>query len=127
MPLAVPRAASRAFQRAHPRLEHADGRVGIAAIDEAFLVALEARLGLLGAVIDIAGVEEDGLGGFAELAAQRAFMHKLRRRAPGAFARLGPFFADHGRHSLFRRRAQKNPGFGCRQKTGIGLAPRTAF
>ena len=43
-----------AFQRAHALLEHVDGRVGVARIDEAGLLALEARLGGLGGVVDIA-------------------------------------------------------------------------
>ena len=38
-----------AFQRAHALFEHVDGRVGVARIDEAGLLALEARLGGLGA------------------------------------------------------------------------------
>ena len=46
----------RSFKRAHARLEHGDGGIGVAAIDETFLVALEASFGLLGAVIDIARV-----------------------------------------------------------------------
>jgi hypothetical protein len=44
----------RPFQRAHAPLEHVDRGIGIAAIDETFLVALEAALGLLGVVIDVA-------------------------------------------------------------------------
>ena len=57
------RAARRfgAFEQAHALLEHGHGGIGVAAIDEAFLVALEAGLGLLGAVIDVARVEEDRL------------------------------------------------------------------
>ena len=35
-----------AFEQAHALLEHGDGRVGVARIDEARLLALEARLGL---------------------------------------------------------------------------------
>src|SRR5262245_41500504 len=65
-----------AFDLAHALFEHVDRRISIAAIDEAFLVPLEARLGLLGAVIDIARVEKDGLGGLAELASERPFMYE---------------------------------------------------
>ena len=61
-----------AFQRAHARLEHGHGGVGVAAIDIAVLVALEAGFGLLGACVDVARVEEDGFRRLAELAAQRA-------------------------------------------------------
>ena len=39
----------RAFQRAHALFEHVDGRVGVARIDEARLLALEARFGGFGA------------------------------------------------------------------------------
>ena len=85
-----------AFQRAHPRLEHGHGGVGVAAIDVAFLVALEAGLGLLGGCIDIARVEEDRLRGLAELASQRALMHELGRRMPGACALLLILFCRHG-------------------------------
>ena len=37
----------RAFQQAHALLEHGDGRIGVARIDEARILALEARLGRL--------------------------------------------------------------------------------
>ncbi|ODS03003.1 hypothetical protein AUC71_12175 [Methyloceanibacter marginalis] len=75
-----------AFQRAHAVLEHGDGGIGVTAIDIAFRVALEPGLRLLGAVIDIAGVEEDGLGGLAELAAPRALVHELGGGRPGLAA-----------------------------------------
>ena len=111
MPLAVPRAASAPSERAHARLEHGHRGIGVAAIDEAFLVALEARLGLLGALIDVARIEEDGLRGLAELAPQRARMHELGRRMPGdaaLFLILGP----HGRHSRFAAGHKKTRNFG---------------
>ena len=38
-----------ALQQAHALLEHGDGRIGEAAVDEARVLVLEARLGLLGA------------------------------------------------------------------------------
>ena len=111
------------LERAHARLEHRDGRVGVAAIDIARLVALEPRLGLLGGLIDIARVEEDGLGGLAELTAQRPLMHEPRCRAPGARAALIVFTCPHGRHSF---RLEPRPGhkkartLALSQKTGIG-------
>ena len=90
----------RAFERAHALLEHVDGGIGIAAIDEAFLVALEAALGLLGVIIDVAGVEEDGLRGLAELAPQRALMHEPGRRAPNLPLLLLVLLCRHGTYSL---------------------------
>ena len=111
----------RAFKRTHATFEHGHGGVGVAAIDVAVLVALEARLGLLGALIDIAGVEEDGFRGLAELAAQRALMYEPRCRAPGAGSSrlLLPPWASlplTGAEAW----AQKNPLLGFSQKTGIG-------
>ena len=55
-----------AFQRAHALFEHVDGRVGVARIDEARLLALEARFGRLRALVDIALGEVHRLGGLAE-------------------------------------------------------------
>src|SRR6476469_9646877 len=110
----------RTFQRAHARLEHADGGVGVSAVDEAFLVALEARFGLLGVVVYIAGVEEDRLGGLAELAPHGALVHELGRWTPSALAGLGTLLRRHGQNSPVHVRGTKKPDSGCRQKTGIG-------
>ena len=44
----------RAFQRAHALLEHIDGRIGIARIDETGLLALETRFRAFGRVVDVA-------------------------------------------------------------------------
>jgi hypothetical protein len=41
-----------AFQQAHALFEHVDGRVGVTRIDEARRLALEARLGGLGGIVD---------------------------------------------------------------------------
>ena len=57
-----------------------DGRVGEARIDEARLLALEARLGGLGAVIDEALGQEDRLGVLAELRPEDAAMDQRGRR-----------------------------------------------
>ena len=73
-----------AFEQAHALLEHGDGRIGVARIDEARILALEARLGGLRAAIDEALGQEDRLGGLAELRAERAAMHQLGRRAAAA-------------------------------------------
>ena len=51
-------------------------------VDEARVLVLEARLGLLGAVVDEALGQEHRLRGLAELGAQRAAMHQLRLGAP---------------------------------------------
>ena len=121
-----------AFQRAHARLEHGHGGVGVAAIDIAVLVALEAGFGLLGARIDVARVEEDGFRRLAELAAQRAFMHEPRRRLPGARAlRSSPCLrplvsstleshSDRPHKKTRTLAAAKRPGSARR-------SPRTAF
>jgi len=130
---AARRAARRrsAFERAHARLEHGDRGVGVAAIDEAFLVALESGFGLLGAVIDVAGIEEDGLGGLAELTPERAAMDKRGGLVPGNGLAATVLARAHVNTPYNAGRAiaaQKNPDSGFRQKTGIGLnAPRTAF
>src|SRR5262245_9473107 len=106
----------RPFQRAHAPLEHVDGGIGIAAIDETFLVALEAALGLLGVIVDVAGVEKDGLRGLAELASERALMHEPGCRAPRLPLLFLVLLCRHGIHSLRYMRAQKNPGFGSSPK-----------
>src|SRR4029077_20735671 len=98
------------FNRAHARLEHGHGGIGIAAIDETFLVALEAALGLLGAIVDVAGVEEDGFRRLAELAPERALMHEPGRRAPRLPLLLLVLLCRHGIHSLRSRAGTKKPG-----------------
>ena len=72
----------RTFQRAHALLEHVDGRVGVARIDEAGLLALEARLGGFGGLVDIALRQVDRFRRLAVLGAQRARMHELGCRLP---------------------------------------------
>src|SRR5262245_1622457 len=113
----------RAFERAHARLEHGDGRVGVAAIDKALFVALETGLGLLGAVIDVARIEKDRLGGLAELASQGAAMDEGGRLVPGNGLVLAVLARAHDRNSLQcgpSNRRNKKPGLWLRQKTGIG-------
>ncbi len=61
-----------AFERGHAGFEHVDGRIGEARIQIARLGADEARLALLGAVVDEALGEKQRLRRFAELRAQRA-------------------------------------------------------
>ena len=56
----------------HPALEHRDRRIGETRIEEAGLFALEARLALLGTVVDKALGEKQGFRGFAELRAHAA-------------------------------------------------------
>ena len=46
-------ARSGTFERGHPRLQHRDRRIGEAGILEARILVEEARLGLLGAVVDM--------------------------------------------------------------------------
>src|SRR5690606_7497868 len=54
--------------------------IGEAGVDVAGIRALEARLGLLGGLIDMALGEEQRLGGLAELRADGAAVDEARRR-----------------------------------------------
>jgi len=56
-----------AFQQAHALLEHRDGRIGEARIDEAGIIALEPRLGRLHRRIGEALRQKQRLGQFAKL------------------------------------------------------------
>ena len=67
----------RAFQPAHALLEHRHRRVGVARIDEARIVALEAGLGRLGIGVDEALGQEHGFRGLAELRPHRAAVHQF--------------------------------------------------
>ena len=64
----------RALEGGHPGLEHVDGRIGEPRVEIARLGAVEARLALLGAVIDKALGEKQRFGCLAELRAERAGM-----------------------------------------------------
>ena len=66
-----------AFEQAHALLEHGDGRIGVARIDEARIVALEARFGGFRVGIDEALRQEHRLGGLGELRTERAAVHEL--------------------------------------------------
>ena len=63
-----------AFELDHAALEHRDRRIREARIDEAGILALEARLALLGGVVDVALGQEQRLRRLAELRAQGAGM-----------------------------------------------------
>ena len=65
-----------AFELDHAALEHRDVGIGKARIEKAGILALEARLALLGGVVDEALRQEQRFGGLAELRAQRAGMHQ---------------------------------------------------
>ena len=105
----------RAFQQPHALLEHGDRRIGVAAVDEAGL-ALEALLGLLGRLVDVALGEEQRLGGLAELRAQRAPVHEQGLRASA----LRALRSVAGLSSC----ALSSPGCNARQqKTGSNSAP----
>ena len=83
MPVAVARQASAPSISGQPLLQHGDGRVAEAGILVMLDRAGEGGLGLLGAVVDEAGGEEERLGGFAELAALGAAMHESGRGRDG--------------------------------------------
>ena len=71
----------RAFQERHAPLEHGDGRVGEARIDEPRILALEPRLRHLHRVVEIALREEQRLRGLLEAGAQRPAVNELGRGA----------------------------------------------
>ncbi len=73
-----------AFQRAHALFEHVDGGIGVARIDEARLLALEAGFRRLRRLVDIALGEVHRLGGFAEAGTQRSGVHECCLRLPVA-------------------------------------------
>ena len=63
-----------AFQLDHAALEHRNVGIGKARIEISGLLALETRFALLGAVVDEALGEKQGLGGFAEFGTDGAGM-----------------------------------------------------
>ena len=69
MPEATRIAGLRTLQEPQPLLEHGDGRIAIAAIDIAVILAGEAPLGGLRLVIDEARIDEER---FRRLAMRRA-------------------------------------------------------
>ena len=89
-------------------LEHRDGGVAVAAVDEAGLGVLEARLGGAGTVVAEPGGEVDRLGGLAMRAALGAAAHQAGPRPPA----FGLRRAERMRHVmplLGRRRGTKKP------------------
>ncbi len=68
--------------RRQPLLEHPVGRVGVARIDEAGLVAGEARVGAFGRVVDEALGQVEGFGRLAVFAAVQAAADQLGGRIP---------------------------------------------
>ena len=83
-----------ALEQRHPLLEHRYGRIGEARIDEARIVALEARLGQLHRVVEIALGEEERFRRLFEPRSQRAAVDQLRRR-PQRFRIAGFARARH--------------------------------
>ncbi len=71
-----------AFQQRHALLEHRDGRVAEAAIDEARLGIVERGLRLFRGLVDVAGRHVDRLGGLGMLRAGQAAMHHLGGETP---------------------------------------------
>ncbi len=99
----------RAFERRHARLEHRNRRIGEARILVARLLVLEAPLGLRGGLVDIALRQEQRLGGFAELRAQRAGVDQ---------AGLGPVAGLRRMHRGLLTRPNKKPGRGVSLNAG---------
>ena len=79
-----------AFERGEAVLEHRDGRIAEARILEVRALALEGRLGLLGAVVGVARGQEERLRRLVEVAAHLAAAHRARLRLPGLDDRAPP-------------------------------------
>ena len=78
-----------AFQFHHPLFEHAGGGVGIARVDEAGVLAVEARFRRFGGRIDEALRQEDRLGCFAEAGAHRSGVYHGGCRTERLFRAVG--------------------------------------
>ena len=68
-----------AFEQRHALFEHRHGGIGKTGVDEAGILAVEARLGRLHRVVGIALGQEQRFRHFAELRAQRPAMDQPRR------------------------------------------------
>src|SRR5262249_8358931 len=95
------------------------GWVGVSAIDVALLVSLEAGLGLVGARIDVAGIEEDGFRGLAKRTAQRPPMHEARGLPPPVAGFVATVFCRHRRHSPNCGGHKKTRTLANAKRTGI--------
>ena len=106
----------RTLQQREALFQHRHGRIAEAGILVVRLGARESRLGLLGAVVDEAGSEEQCFGGLAEGAAFGAAMHEQGARTIGCGGRSG---VVHARHP---RRAEPTVDAGTvRQPTGAAV------
>ena len=104
-----------AFEQRHPLLEHRHGRIGEARIDEARILALEARLRELHRVVEIALGEKERFRRLLEARAQRPAMDQLRR-GPQRLGIAGFARARHRSSPLRRRRlmgSRRGDGFEC--------------
>ena len=108
----------RAFERRHPLFEHRDRGIGEARVLVTRVLILEAPLGLRGELVDIALRQEQRLGGFAELRAQRAGVHQ---------ARLGPEAGLRRMHGGLLTRPTKNPAEASASMPGRGSRASPAF
>src|SRR5262249_6832209 len=120
-------AGFRAFELDHAALEHRDGRIGIARIDEAGVLALEARLALLGSVVDIALGEEQSLGRLSEFGAKRAGMNEagfgtvVRRLRRGSRLEVGR--TGHVTSTWPPKAATKKPAWENSSRPGSHVSP----
>ena len=73
-----------ALEGGHAPLEHGDGRIGEARVDEAWLLALEAGRAFLGRFVDEALGQKQRLGSFAELRADLAGVDEASFRTVAA-------------------------------------------
>ena len=92
-----------ALEQRHSLLEHRHRRIGEARVDEPRIVALEARLGQLHRVVEIALGEKKRLGCLFESRPQRSAVDQLRRR-PERLGIAGFARARHRSSPLRRRR-----------------------
>src|SRR5262249_32622700 len=111
-----------AFELDHAPLEHRNRRIGVARIDVAGILALEARLALLGTVVDIALGEEHRLRGLAKFRSQCAGMDQ-----PGFGAvtgsRLRRGRRRHVTSIVTATSGHKKTGLGETLTAGITLSP----
>ena len=110
------------LEQAQPLLERGHGGVAVAGVDEVVGLALERGLGLLGAVVDEPGGQEERLGGLVEVLrvrpprTARVSGRKPCRPRPGGRPLMPAARAD--RRSSTRRRP------GGRARRGVPRSPR---
>ncbi len=111
-----------ALELDHAALEHRNGRVGVARIDVAGVLALEARLAQLRAVVDIALGQEQPLRRLAEFGAERAAMDQAGLGAKTGGGRGGGRFG-HVTSVMTAKSGHKKTGLGNSSRPGSHASP----